>query len=215
MNKLRVHCLSISADGYGAGPNQTLENPMGEGGFALHDWAFETRTFRQMFGRDGGSTDIDDGFAVRSFDNIGAWILGRNMFGPVRGPWPDDNWKGWWGEDPPYHVPVYVLTHHPRPSITMQGGTVFHFITDGIHAALEQARQAAGARDVRLGGGVSTVRQYLERGLVDEMHVAISPVLLGRGEALFAGLDLPALGYEVQERVNTTSAMHLVLAKRP
>jgi len=212
--RLCVRSFTISLDGYGAGPNQDLKNPLGVGGFALHDWAFATRTFRKMFGQDGGTTGIDDGFAARGFDNIGAWILGRNMFGPVRGPWPDDSWKGWWGDNPPYHVPVFVLTHHPRASIEMAGGTTFHFVTDGIHAALARAVEAANGRDIRVGGGVATIRQYLEEGLIDEMHVAIAPTLLGSGEHLFAGLDLPKLGYRRSEHVPTPNATHVVLTKQ-
>jgi dihydrofolate reductase len=214
MPKVRVQSFSISIDGFGAGPNQGADQPMGVGGMALHDWAFTTRTFRQMFGDQGGATGIDDDFAARGFRKIGAWILGRNMFGPIRGPWPDENWKGWWGPIPPYHTPVYVLTHHPRASIEMSGGTTFHFVTEGIHAALERAREAAQGLDVRLGGGVATVREYLKAGLVDEIHLAISPVLLGSGESLFAGLDLPGLGYQRKEHVPTQYATHVVLSKR-
>lgn len=215
MSKLRVHCFSISLDGYGTGPNQDLENPLGVGGMALHEWALRTRTFQQMlFGNDGGETGVDDDFAARGIANIGAWILGRNMFGPLRGPWPDESWKGWWGDNPPYHVPVFVLTHHSRASLTMEGGTTFHFVTDGIHAALERAREAANGQDVRLGGGVATIRQYLEAGLLDELHLAISPVLLGSGEHLLAGIDAPALGYSLTEHVTTPHATHCVLAKR-
>lgn len=213
MPKLRVMSFSLSLDGFGAGPEQSLDNPLGVGGMGLHQWAFATRTFRTMFGQDGGSTGIDDQFAARGFDNVGAWILGRNMFGPVRGPWPDDSWKGWWGDNPPYHCDVFVLTHHPRASITMAGGTVFHFVTDGIHAALKRAMDAAGGRDVRVGGGVATIRQYLQERLVDEMHLAVSPVLLGRGEHLFAGLDLLQLGYRTSEHVPTELATHIVLTK--
>ena len=215
MSKLRVHAFSISLDGYGAGPGQNLENPLGVGGRALHEWFFPTRTFQRMIGRDGGATGIDDDFAARGFDNIGAWILGRNMFGPIRGPWPDDTWKGWWGEEPPYHVPAFVLTNHPRASITMQGGTTFHFVTDGIEAALRRATDAAEGRDIRLGGGVGTVRQYLNAGLIDEMHLAIAPTLLGSGEALLTGLDLRKLGYRCTEHVPTPSATHVVLTKQP
>jgi dihydrofolate reductase len=214
MSRLRVNSFAISIDGYGAGPDQSLEHPLGVGGIALHEWVLATRTFRQMFGQDGGSTGVDDDFARRGFDNIGAWILGRNMFGPVRGPWPDESWKGWWGANPPYHVPVFVLTHHPRASIEMEGGTTFHFVTDGIHAALERARQAAQGKDVRLGGGVATIRQYLNAGLVDEMHLAIAPKLLGRGEALLAGIDLQALGYRCTEHVGTPHATHVVLTRQ-
>ncbi len=213
MPKLRVMSFSLSLDGFGAGPEQSLDNPLGVGGMGLHQWAFATRTFRKMFGQDGGSTGIDDQFAQRGFDNVGAWILGRNMFGPVRGPWPDDSWKGWWGDSPPYHCDVFVLTHYPRASITMAGGTVFHFVTDGIHAALKRAMDAAGGRDVRVGGGVATIRQYLQERLVDEMHLAVSPVLLGRGEHLFAGLDLLQLGYAPTEHVPTELATHIVLTK--
>ena len=193
MSKLRVNCFSVSLDGYGAGPDQSLENPLGVGGKAVHEWVFPTRTFQAMFGQDGGTTGVDDDFAARGFENLGAWVMGRNMFGPVRGPWPDDSWKGWWGKSPPYHVPVFVLTHHPRAPLTMEGGTTFHFVTEGIEAALERAREAAGGKDVRIGGGVATVRQYLEARLIDELRLAIAPVLLGGGENLFAGLDLPAL----------------------
>ena len=214
MPKLRVHAFSISLDGYGAGPGQSLQNPQGVGGLSLHEWAFATRTFRQMFGAEGGATGVDDDFVVRGFDNIGAWILGRNMFGPIRGPWPDDAWKGWWGANPPYHTPVFVLTHHARPSIPMEGGTTFHFVTDGIHAALQRAFDAAKGRDVRLGGGAATLRQYFQARLIDEAHLAISPVLLGSGEHLFAGLDLRALGYECTQRVSTDRATHVVLTKR-
>jgi len=213
MPKLRVMSFSLSLDGFGAGPEQSLDNPLGVGGMGLHQWAFATRTFRTMFGQDGGSTGIDDQFAARGFENVGAWILGRNMFGPVRGPWPDDSWKGWWGDNPPYHCDVFVLTHHPRASITMAGGTVFHFVTDGIHAALKRAMDAAGGRDVRVGGGVATIRQYLQERLVEEMHLAVSPVLLGRGEHLFAGLDLLQLGYRTSEHVPTELATHIVLTK--
>jgi dihydrofolate reductase len=214
MTRLRVQSFSVSIDGYGAGPNQDLANPLGVGGMALHQWAFATKTFQQMHGKRGGETGIDDEFAARGFENIGAWILGRNMFGPVRGPWPDDSWKGWWGDSPPYHTPVFVLTHHPRPSITMQGGTVFHFVTDGIEAALSRAREAAHGQDIRLGGGVATVRQYLSAGLIDELHVALSPVLLGSGEPLFAGINTVKLGYQCTQHVATAGAMHVVLTKR-
>jgi dihydrofolate reductase len=212
--RLRVHCFSISLDGYGAGPNQDLANPLGVGGLALHEWAFATRTIRQMFGQEGGTTGIDDGFAVRGFNNIGAWILGRNMFGPVRGPWPDDSWKGWWGDNPPYHTPVFVLTSHQRAPITMEGGTIFHFVTDGIHAALQRAADAANGQDIRLGGGVATIRQYLRAGLVDEMHLAISPILLGSGENLLTGIDASKLGYRCTEHVPTPNVTHVVLTKR-
>ena len=215
MPKLRVQGFSISLDGYGAGPGQSLENPLGVGGMALHQWVFPTRTLQKMlFGKEGGTTGPDDDFAARGIANLGAWILGRNMFGPVRGPWPDDTWKGWWGDNPPYHVPVFVLTHHPRASITMAGGTTFHFVTDGIHAALKRAVEAADGKDVRLGGGVATIREYLRAGLIDEMHLAISPVLLGAGEHLLDGIDLNKLGYECTEHVPTPNATHVVLARR-
>jgi dihydrofolate reductase len=213
MPKLRVQSFTMSLDGYGAGPNQDLDNPLGVGGVALHEWAFATRTFRQMFGSEGGTSGIDDDFAARGFDNIGAWIMGRNMFGPIRGPWPDDAWKGWWGDNPPYHCPVFVLTRHPRAPITMDGGTTFHFVTDGIHAALERAAEAAEGRDIRLGGGVATIQQYLRAGLVDEMHLAISPILLGSGEHLFAGIDAAKLGYRCTQHVPTANATHIVLTK--
>jgi dihydrofolate reductase len=213
MSKLRVNCFSLSLDGFAAGPNQDLQNPMGVGGMALHKWVLPTRTFQAMFGKEGGTTGIDDGFAARGMDGLGAWILGRNMFGPVRGPWPEESWRGWWGDNPPYHVPVFVLTHHRREPLAMEGGTVFHFVTDGIEAALARARQAAGGRDVRLGGGAATVRRYLEAGLVDSLHLAVSPVLLGAGESLWAGLDLPGLGYRVSESVGSEAATHVVLTK--
>jgi dihydrofolate reductase len=215
MPRLRVHGFSISLDGYGAGPNQTRNEPLGVGGEALHEWMFPTRTFLQMQRKGGGETGPDDDFVARGFANIGAWIMGRNMFGPVRGDWPDQSWKGWWGANPPYHTPVFVLTHHARPSITMEGGTTFHFVTDGIHAAWQKASAASNGRDVRLGGGASTMRQYLEARLVDEMHIAISPVLLGSGEHLLQGIDMRALGYECAKHLTTSRAMHLVLTKRP
>jgi dihydrofolate reductase len=213
MSRLRVHAFSISLDGYGAGPSQTKENPLGIGGEALHEWMFPTRTFRGLQGKHDGTTGPDDDLTARGFANAGAWILGRNMFAASRGPWPDDNWKGWWGKNPPYHAPVFVLTHHPRPSIEMEGGTTFHFVTDGIHAALERATTAANGKDVRLGGGVSTIRQYLQARLIDEMHLAISPILLGSGEHLLGGLDTLALGYECTEH-EATSVLHVVVRKR-
>ena len=213
MSQLKVQAFSVSIDGFGAGPNQSLVNPLGEGGAALHEWIFHTRSFAQMVGNEGGSTDTDDQFAQRSFANIGAWILGRNMFGPVRGPWPDESWKGWWGDNPPYHVPAFVLTHHARAPIVMDGGTTFHFVTGGIGEALQRAREAANGQDVRVGGGVATVRQYLQAGLVDEMHLALSPALLGRGETLLAGIDLTQLGFRCTQHVTTAKALHVVLAK--
>jgi dihydrofolate reductase len=213
MTRLRVNSFSISLDGFGAGPNQDLDHPLGVDGEALHEWAHATRTFRQMFGSDGGTTGVDDEFAARGFVNIGAWILGRNMFGPIRGPWPDDTWKGWWGDSPPYHTPVFVLTHHPRASIAMDGGTTFHFVTGGIHEALKLATEAAKGRDVRVGGGVAMIQQYLRAALIDEMHLAISPVLLGSGEQLFAGIDASKLGYKCTEHAATPSATHVILSK--
>jgi len=214
MGRVRVGGFSVSLDGFGAGPEQSLENPLGKRGPEFFGWFFGTRTFKAMQGQDGGSEGVDETFANRSMDGFGAFILGRNMFGPVRGEWPDDSWKGWWGDNPPYHAPTFVLTHHARAPIEMEGGTTFHFVTDGIHAALERARDAAGARDVKIGGGVSTVRQYLQAGLIDELHVALSPVLLGRGEAMFEGLDLPALGYRVMESAPTDLATHVVLGRQ-
>lgn len=215
MTRVRVEAFTISLDGYGAGPDQDINHPLGVGGTELHQWLFPTRTFQQaLFGKDDGTTGVDDDFAARSFQNVGAWILGRNMFGPVRGSWPDDSWKGWWGDNPPYHVPVFVLTHHARAPITMEGGTTFHFVTGGIHEALDRARAAAGAKDVRIGGGASTIRQYLREGLIDELHLAISPVLLGRGESLFQGLDLRSLGYACVQSVATDKATHVVLRRK-
>jgi len=214
MPKLRVQSFSLSLDGYGAGPDQDLANPMGVGGMALHEWVFPTRTFQRMFGKEEGSTGVDDDFARRGFENVGAWILGRNMFGPIRGPWPDESWKGWWGNNPPYHTPVFVLTNHARAPIEMEGGTTFHFVTDGIEAALERAFAGAKGQDVRLGGGGATIRQYLAAGLVDELHLAISPVLLGRGEHLLAGIDTPSLGYRCTQHVASEKATHVVISKR-
>jgi len=213
MSKVRVAGFSLSLDGFGAGVEQSLDDPLGKRGKELFQWYFGTRTFHAMTGQPGGKEDVDDAYAVRAMAGFGAFILGRNMFGPQRGPWPDDGWKGWWGEDPPYHAPTFVLTRHPREPIPMAGGTTFHFVTEGIEAALAQARAAAGDKDVKIGGGVSTVRQYLQAGLVDELHFAISPVVLGRGEALFAGLDLPALGFRVVEHVATAAATHVTLAR--
>jgi dihydrofolate reductase len=211
---VRVSAFSVSIEGYGAGREQSLENPLGVGGRDLHAWAFATRTFQRIHGMEAGASGIDDDFAARSFENVGAWILGRNMFGPVRGPWPDDSWRGWWGDTPPYHVPVFVLTHYPRESLPMQGGTVFHFVTDGIHGALESARAAANGKDVRIGGGVATIQQYLRAGLIDELHIALSPVLLGSGEHLFGDLDLLELGYRCTERVAGERATHLILSRQ-
>jgi dihydrofolate reductase len=213
MSRLKVQSFTISLDGYGAGPDQTLQNPLGVGGEQLHDWLVATRMFHQMQKKEGGSTGVDNDFALRGFANIGAWILGRNMFGPVRGPWPDESWTGWWGDEPPYHVPVFVLTHHARPPVTMKGDTTFYFVTDGIESALRRAREAAAGRDVRVGGGAATIRQYLRARLIDEMHIAISPMLLGSGESLLGGVDLPALGYRVSEHVTTPKATHVVFTR--
>ena len=216
MARVRVNGFTVSLDGYGAGPDQELSNPMGVGGGELHQWLFPTRTFqRGVFGNADGTTGVDDDFAARGFANVGAWILGRNMFSPDRGDWPDPNWKGWWGENPPYHVPVFNLTHYARAPLEMEGGTTFHFITGGIHEALDRAREAAGEKDVRIGGGPATVRQYLREGLIDELHVAIAPVLLGRGEPLWEGLDLRALGCECVEFVGSEKATHVVLRRVP
>lgn len=214
MSKLRVESYTISIDGFGAGPDQSLDNPMGIGGTTLHGWAFPTRTFQEkLFGKDGGETGIDEDFAARGFHNVGAWIMGRNMFGPVRGPWPDESWRGWWGENPVYHMPVFVLTHHPRAPLVMDGGTTFHFVTDGIHAALERAREAAGGKDVRVGGGASIIRQYLQARLIDELHLAVSPVLLGAGERLFEGINMAELGYKCTQQVASQRATHIVLTR--
>lgn len=212
MSKLRAH-FGISVDGFGAGPRQDLENPLGVRGTEIMEWFFPTDVFKSMHGVGEGEKGVDNAIALRGFENFGAWILGRNMFGPVRGPWPDESWKGWWGDDPPYHVPTFVLTHHARDPIVMKGGTTFHFVTDGIHAALARAREAAGGKDVRVGGGVSTIRQYLQAGLIDELNLSVRPVLIGEGEALFHGLDLSALGYQVVERVDGERAVHLTLRK--
>ncbi|OWV77194.1 deaminase [Rhizobium sp. R339] len=213
MSKVRVAGFSVSVDGFGAGPEQSLNDPLGKRGPEMFQWFFHTRTFRAMMGKDDGSTGIDEDYASGAMANFGAFILGRNMFGPIRGEWPDDAWKGWWGANPPYHAPTYILTHYPREPIVMEGGTTFHFITSGIHEALDQARAAAGGKDVKIGGGVSTVRQYLQAGLVDELHFALSPVVLGQGEAMFAGIDLPALGFSVREHVASEKTTHIVLAK--
>ena len=214
MTRLCVRAFSLSVDGFGAGPAQDLENPLGRGGKAVHQWLFETRSFHRMTGREGGLANVDDEFMARGFENIGAWILGRNMFGPVRGAWPDENWRGWWGDEPPYHTDVYVLTHHPRAPLKMAGGTTFYFVTEGIRVALERATRSASGQDVRLGGGVATVHQYLRAGLVDEMHLAVSPVLLGSGEQFFNGIDLVALGYECAEFVPGVKAAHMIVKRK-
>ena len=213
MSKVRVNAFSISVDGFGAGPGQSRENPLGEGGEGLHDWFVPTRGFQRVYGREGGTTGIDDEMGQGSMDKLGAWIMGRNMFGPVRGEWPDFGWKGWWGEEPPYHCPVFVLTHHARPPQEMAGGTVFHFVTGGIEEALERAREAAGDKDIRIGGGASTVRQYLTARLIDEMHLAVAPLLLGSGANLFEGIDLAKLGYRVTGMRNGEAACHMMVAR--
>ena len=213
MTRVRVAGFTVSIDGFGAGADQSINDPLGKGGRALHQWFVGTKTFRAMMGKGEGSEGVDETYAARSMEGFGAFILGRNMFGPVRGDWPDDSWKGWWGDNPPYHAPTFILTHHARDPIVIEGRTTFHFVTDGIESALEQARAAAGERDVKIGGGVATVRQYLEAGEIDELHFAISPIVLGRGEAMFTGIDLPSLGYRVTEHVTTELAMHVVLAR--
>jgi dihydrofolate reductase len=214
MSKVRVSAFSISLDGYGAGPNQTLETPLGAGGEQLHEWFFPTKTFQKMYGKERGTEGADETFASRSMENLGAWIMGRNMFGPIRGEWPDETWKGWWGDVPPYHCDVFVLTHHKRRAFEMEGGTTFHFVTAGIEEALTRARAAAGARDIRIGGGAATIREYLKANLIDEMHIAVSPVLLGGGEPLLQGIDLKALGFEHTEHVATPRAAHHVLTRK-
>jgi dihydrofolate reductase len=213
MSRLTVRSFAMSIDGYSAGPNQDLQNPIGAGGLELMEWFFHTREWRRMHGQADGETGIDNDIAARGFDGVGAWILGRNMFGPVRGPWPDENWKGWWGDEPPYHTPVFVLTHHARMPLKMAGGTEFHFVTGGIHDALERASAAAGGRDIRLGGGVETVRQYLRAQLIDELHIAVRPVLLGAGENLLEGINLRALGYQCTKSVAGERATHVILSK--
>ncbi len=213
MGKVRVSAFAVSQDGFGAGPRQSLDNPLGEGGTALHEWFFPTRTFRAMLGQAGGTTGPDDDFAARSMEGIGAWIMGRNMFGPVHGPWPDESWKGWWGEEPPYHTSVFVLTHHARAPLSMAGGTTFHFVTDGIHTALDRARQAAGEKDVRIGGGPATIRQYLDAGLIDEMHLVVAKVSLGAGEPFRVAQDPAAHGFRVVQRTETPQATHLILRR--
>jgi dihydrofolate reductase len=213
MSKVRVAGFSLSIDGFGAGVDQSLEDPLGKRGRELFQWFFGTRTFHAMFGETGGSQGTDETYAARSMAGFGAFILGRNMFGPIRGPWPNEAWKGWWGDNPPYHTPTFILTHHPRDPLVMEGGTTFHFVTDGIEAALDQAKAAAGDKDVKIGGGVSTVRQYLQAGLIDEMHFAIAPVVLGQGEAMFTSLDLHAMGFKITEHAATELATHVVLTR--
>jgi dihydrofolate reductase len=215
MSKLRVESFTMSLDGFGAGPDQDINNPLGVGGTALHGWAMSTRTFQKnVFGNDGGAVGLDEEYAARGFQNLGAWILGRNMFGPVRGPWPDERWRGWWGENPTYHVPVYVVTHHARPPLVMEGGTTFYFVTEGIEVALERAREAAGGKDVRVGGGANIIQQYLRQRLIDEMHIAISPVLLGSGERLFEEVNLPALGYACTRCESSDLATHVIFTRQ-
>jgi dihydrofolate reductase len=214
MSRVLVRSIGVSLDGFAAGPDQDLEHPLGVGGEAVFQWFFHTRTFKTIHGGSGGAEDLDDEFARRGFENVGAWIIGRNMFGPVRGGWGDESWRGWWGDEPPYHVPVFVLTHHARKDLPMAGGTVFHFVTGGIDEALSRAKAAARGKDVRIGGGASTIRQYMEATLIDELHLAIAPTLLGRGENLFAGLDLPALGYACTGFTASENAMHVTLARR-
>lgn len=214
--KLRVQSVGVSLDGFAAGPDQSLQNPLGVRGPEIMEWFFHTRMFRAtVLGQEGGETGVDNTMAEEGFKDIGAWIIGRNMFGPIRGPWPDESWRGWWGEEPSYRAPVYVLTHYPRPPLEMKGGTTFHFVTDGIQSALQQAKAAAKGRDVRVGGGASTIRQYLQARLIDEMHLAVRPVLLGKGEKLFEGMDLPALGYQVAKHVQGERAMHVIISNRP
>lgn len=214
MSKVKVAAFSVSLDGFGAGPRQDLENPLGVRGSELHRWFMDTEGFKKMHGQSGGTKGIDNDFALQSFENVGAWILGRNMFGPVRGPWIDDSWKGWWGDTPPYHTPVFVLTHHARPALTMEGGTTFHFVTDGPEAALKHAKEAAKGKDVRIGGGVSVIRQYLSANQIDEMHLAVSPVLFGEGEHLFSGINLPRLGFAPVKTVSGENATHVLIGKR-
>ncbi len=213
MSKVKVTAFTVSLDGFGAGPDQSQEHPLGVRGEELHGWMRPTKMFEKMLGHDGGTEGMDNDFAEQSMEGIGAWIMGRNMFGPIRGPWPNDEWKGWWGEEPPYHVPVFVLTHHAREPIEMKGGTTFHFITDGIESALEKARHAANGKDIRIGGGVSTVRQYLQAGYIDEMHLAFTPMFLGSGEHLFSGIDMSKLGFDHVQRVEGEKATHIIVKK--
>lgn len=214
MSKVKVAAFAVSLDGFGAGPNQSLENPLGVRGTELHKWFFKTKVFQKIHGGGGGVEGVDNAFGERSFENIGAWIMGRNMFGPIRGPWPDNEWRGWWGENPPYHTPVYVLTHHKRDPLEMEGGTIFNFITDGIESALKKAKEAAKGKDVRIGGGVQVIREYLKAGLIDELHLVYSPVLLGSGENLFSGIDMSELGFSVLEKADTPDATHVVLSRK-
>jgi dihydrofolate reductase len=214
MSKVEVGAFSVSIDGFGAGPRQDLQNPLGVRGTELHNWFFHTEMFKKMQGQSGGTTGIDNDFAAQSFENVGAWILGRNMFGPVRGPWKDDSWKGWWGDSPPYHTPVFVLTHHARSPLAMEGGTTFHFVTDGLQPALKKAKESAQGKEVRIGGGVSVIRQYLIAGQIDEMHLAVTPVLLGEGEHLFFGINLHQLGFRLIRTVAGENATHVFITKK-
>ncbi len=214
MSKVKVAAFAVSLDGFGAGPNQSLENPLGVRGPELHKWFFKTKVFQKMHGGGDGVEDIDNSFGERSFENVGAWIMGRNMFGPIRGPWPNNEWRGWWGENPPYHMPVFVLTHHKREPLKMEGGTTFYFITDGIESALKKAKEAAKGKDIRIGGGVQVIREYLKAGLIDELHLVYSPVFLGSGENLFSGIDMPKLGFSVTEKAETADATHIILSKK-
>jgi dihydrofolate reductase len=214
MSKVKVASFSISLDGFGAGPRQDLNNPLGVRGPEIFQWFFDTDVFKKMNGQGEGAKGIDNDFALRALENVGAWVLGRNMFGPVRGPWKDDSWKGWWGDTPPYHVPVFVLTHHPRAPLEMKGGTTFYFVTDGIGSALTKAKEAAKGKDVRIGGGVSVIRQYLAAGKIDEIHLAVSPVLLGEGEHLFSGINLAELGFTPLKAVSGENATHVLIKKR-
>lgn len=213
MSKVKVAAFSVSLDGYGAGPDQSIKNPLGKRGEELHEWIIPTKMFQKMGGKVNGTEGMDNDLAEKSFENIGAWIMGRNMFGPIRGPWQNDEWKGWWGEKPPYHVPVFVLSHYARESVNMKGGTVFHFVTDGIESALDQARKAADGKDIRIGGGTATIRQFLQAGYIDEMHLAFAPVFLGSGEPLFAGIDLPGLGFTETQTIYGKNATHVILKK--
>jgi len=213
MSKVKVIAFSVSLDGFGAGTNQNLDNPLGTRGKELHTWMYATKTFHKIIGKDGGAEGIDNDLTENSFENVGAWIIGRNMFGPIRGEWKDEDWKGWWGEDPPYHVPVFVLTHHERNPIKMKGGTIFYFVTNGIKSALEEAKKVADGKDIRVGGGVSTLRQFLQAGYIDEIRLAFSPIFLGSGEHLFSGIDLPALGFTQIKKINGEGATHIALTK--
>jgi dihydrofolate reductase len=213
MSKIKVAAFSVSLDGFGAGHDQRIENPLGVRGEELHTWLVTTKMFHRMTGKEGGTEGVDNDFAEKSMANIGAWIIGRNMFGPIRGPWPDNEWKGWWGEEPPYHVPVFVLTHHAREPLKMKGGTTFHFVTGGIESALEEAKKVANGKDIRIGGGASTIRQFLQAGYINEMHLAFSPIFLGSGEHLFSGIDMSALGFNQVQKINGEKATHIIVTR--